>query len=64
MDFKRSLGFFQKTGVSDTNKEKLIQYINLKLAALGAPVYGSHSDYEFIDMARDLIENHKEKNRL
>ncbi|MGE5680340.1 MAG: hypothetical protein ACM34K_05610, partial [Bacillota bacterium] len=64
MDLKRTLGFYSKSGVASRNNEKLIQYINLKLAALGAPIYGHQSDTDFIDIARDLIANHQEKNRL
>ncbi|MEI7812668.1 MAG: hypothetical protein WCJ01_09620 [Ignavibacteria bacterium] len=64
MDLKRALGFNVKSDVANRNDDKLIQYINLKLAALGLPVYGSESDSEFIDIAHDLIANHQEKNRL
>ncbi|MDP4176433.1 MAG: hypothetical protein Q8933_20810, partial [Bacteroidota bacterium] len=64
MDLKRTLGFYSKSSVASKNNEKLIQYINLKLAALGAPIYGQLSDSEFIDIAHDLIANHLEKNRL
>ncbi|MGE5402168.1 MAG: hypothetical protein ACM3S2_17355 [Ignavibacteriales bacterium] len=65
MDLKRALGFFEKTSANCQNDDKLIQYINLKLAALGAPVYGrKHEDTDFIELAHDLIANHQEKNRL
>jgi hypothetical protein len=64
MDLKRTLGFYSKSSVASKNNEKLIQYINLKLAALGAPIYGQLADSEFIDIAHDLIANHLEKNRL
>ncbi|MGE5352911.1 MAG: hypothetical protein ACM3P0_12565 [Acidobacteriota bacterium] len=65
MDLKRSLGFFQKPSASCHDDEKLIQYINLRLAALGAPVFGQKGETsEFIEIARDLIANHQEKNRL
>ncbi|MCU7495030.1 MAG: hypothetical protein HF314_03765 [Ignavibacteria bacterium] len=65
MDLKRSLGFFQKASASCHDDDKLIQYINLKLAALGAPVFGQKGENsEFIEIARDLIANHQEKNRL
>lgn len=50
----------QKTAFSD--KARLIQYINLKLAALNQPISGKTD--ELIDIARPLLRNHQEKNRL
>ena len=50
----------QKTAFSDKNK--LIQYINLKLAALNQPICGKSDD--LIEIARPLLRNHQEKNRL
>ena len=44
--------------------DKLIPYINLKLAALGCPVYVHAQDAELLDMAQPLLRNHQEKNRL
>lgn len=64
MDLKRALGIDPDGGIQLNHSERLIQYINLKLAALGEPVFGSLHDKEFIELARDLIYNHQEKNRL
>lgn len=64
MDFKRSLGLDSKGSVVYDKDEKLIQYINLKLAALGMPVYGKDEESGFIDIAGDLIANYQEKNRI
>ncbi len=45
------------------SRQLLIQAINMKLAALGLPVYeGAGTDN--LDVARDLIRNIREKNRL
>ena len=43
---------------------KLIQYINIKLAALGLPYFNHPSDNNFLELANDLIVNYREKNRL
>jgi hypothetical protein len=62
MDPKRSLGI----GINPNEPEqrgRIIRYINLKLASMGLP-YSSTTDVMDIDIAHDLIENYKEKNRL
>ncbi len=46
------------------DSEKIIQYINLKLSMLGAPAYGEKQTGEFAEMARSLLFNIQEKNRL
>jgi len=64
MDFKKSLGI-NENGVSESLKtKKLVQYINLKLAELGQPVFKYEKDIEFLGLAEDLIKSHREKNRL
>ena len=42
----------------------LIQYLQLKLAALGQPSARSPSDARFLQIARPLLRNHYEKERL
>ncbi|MDD5583201.1 MAG: hypothetical protein PHS99_08345, partial [Candidatus Marinimicrobia bacterium] len=64
MDLKRALGIDLEGKTYQNSSDRLIQYINLKLAAMGQPVFGTLHDKEFIDLARDLIYNHLEKNRL
>ncbi|MCX6150259.1 MAG: hypothetical protein NTX22_07035 [Ignavibacteriales bacterium] len=64
MDYRRALGFESGKSVAYANDEKLIQYINLKLAAIGAPIFKGTINQEFIEIAHDLIANHIEKNRL
>ncbi|NLT51186.1 MAG: hypothetical protein GXX85_09740 [Ignavibacteria bacterium] len=63
MDYKRALGF-TASGIKRSDTKKLIQYINLKLVAISQPAFQGASDNKFLDIAKDLIENHKEKNRL
>ena len=43
--------------------ERLISYINIKLASLGLPLY-SREGMSFVDLASDTLENLHEKNRL
>ncbi len=61
-DLKKSLGI----GVDQSSKshrKSLISYINLKLSALDQPIY-EKSDGRELDIALDLINNIKEKNRI
>ncbi len=64
MDLKKSFGF-NKDGENEIPRPKRVnEYINLKLAALGQPVVKSTSGFDFLELANDLIKNHREKNRL
>jgi hypothetical protein len=64
MDLKKSLGF-SKEGKNEIPKPKRVnEYINLKLAALGLPTVKTGSGFDFLELANDLIKNHREKNRL
>jgi phosphoenolpyruvate carboxykinase (diphosphate) len=64
MDLKKSFGITRE-GINDIPKPKRVrEYVNLKLAALGQPYYQSGEKTVFLELANDLILNHKEKNRL
>lgn len=64
MPLMRKLGFNKEGNSEIGNKRRLIQYINLKLAAKGFPYYGSSKDNKFIDIAEDLISTNLENGRL
>ncbi len=42
----------------------LIRYLNLKLAALGQPISQSTAEPQFLDLARPLLRNYENKDRL
>ncbi len=65
MDLKKSFGITE-AGTNEIPKQKrVIEYINLKLAAMGQPYFrGEKSKMGFLELADDLIKNYKEKNRL
>ncbi len=64
MDLKKSFGF-NENGTNELPKPKrAIEYINLKLAAMGQPYFKSSSRMGLLELADDLIKNYKEKNRL
>ncbi|HTL47545.1 MAG TPA: hypothetical protein VL688_05725 [Verrucomicrobiae bacterium] len=64
MDMEKALGWRTEKSGSAVQNEKLIQYINLKLAAMGYPVYGSKTDSEFLEIAQPLLSNYQEKSRI
>ncbi|BET65378.1 hypothetical protein ASA1KI_02960 [Opitutales bacterium ASA1] len=43
---------------------QLIEFINLKLAAMGQPIHGRTEDFAHLSLSRSLIANYQEKSRL
>lgn len=62
MDLTRALGL----GVDDPSHHlsQLRQYLHLKLSALGLPVPNRPHDVEFLNVARDLLANYRQQQRL
>ncbi|MBN1768699.1 MAG: hypothetical protein JXR50_05035 [Prolixibacteraceae bacterium] len=46
------------------NNKKFIQYINLKLAALGYPYFQDERTAQFLEFATPLLDNFREKSRI
>jgi len=42
----------------------LVEYINLKLAALGCPIFGNMEAFPFISLSKSLLANYQEQSRL
>ncbi len=62
---KTSNGFTPRLNGSGIDSENAIQYLNLKLSALGEPPFrGDKSDSQFLDIARPLISAFREKDRF
>jgi hypothetical protein len=62
MPVKRDVGIgLDRNSAKD--RERLISYINIKLASLGLPLY-TREGTAFVDLAGDTLENLREKNRL
>lgn len=62
MPVKRDFGL-RLDRTSPQERGRLLAYINIKLASLGLPVY-SKEGTAFVELARELIENYREKDRL
>jgi len=61
MDLKKTIGLPATAAVTD---QKLIEYINLKLAFLGCEPVGNSLDSEFGELFSALLSHHQETNRL
>ena len=61
-DISKSLGIGVDFNTPET-QSNMIKYINLKLSALGLPLY-KKGDTRVLELASDLLENIREKNRI
>lgn len=48
----------------ENDPTEAIEFLNLKLAALGKPIYGKTKDFKFLSMSSSILANMREKNRL
>ncbi len=63
MNITESLGLTAGTDSQD-DRALLIEYINLKLEALGLPIFGQASSYRFISLSKSLLSSYQEQARL
>lgn len=49
---------------STPSPASLIEFINLKLAAMGQPIYGREDDFAYLKLSRSLLASYQEKSRL
>src|SRR5580693_8588775 len=64
MDTSRTLGLDPHGCNLSGNRDQLTGYIRLKLAALGCAVPPRAGDRDLLEMAGDLLANHREQSRL
>ncbi|HEX4795998.1 MAG TPA: hypothetical protein VH370_19575 [Humisphaera sp.] len=64
MDLKRGLGLCPDGTAATGEREEIIRYINLKLAALGVPAAGDGGRTGFLSVAGDLLADYQEFSRL
>ena len=65
-ELRRSLGLRHGLDAREIESqcERLVQYINLQLIALGQPHAADSSDSQFADIARGLVDQHRAQSRL
>jgi hypothetical protein len=66
MHARFALGFRDSSTTTspDSERQELLRYINLKLAAHGQPIVAAAGGGELVDLARGLLANFDEKTRL
>jgi len=56
--------FYSPCTAAAGSRDDLVRYANLKLASLGQPTYPGVTDPKFLELARPLLRNHHQKDRL
>ena len=64
MEFKTQLGLDPDTAEAVYDQKSLLEYVNLKLTAIGQPVFGDLSNSEFFGLSQSLLASYQEKSRL
>ncbi len=64
MSIKRTFGIGVDQDAPIVGEKKIIEYINLKLAALGYPIYENQKSSALLEIATPLLNNYREKARL
>jgi hypothetical protein len=64
MTHNKTFGIGIDSEKNTANRKKRIQYINLKLAALGYPYFEDERTAQFLEIATPLLNNYKEQSRL
>ncbi|MFA9388706.1 MAG: hypothetical protein ACERKD_02800 [Prolixibacteraceae bacterium] len=64
MAIAKTFGVGIDSDKNTVNNKKLIQYINLKLAALGYPYFQDERTAQFLEVATPLLNSYREKARL
>ena len=63
-DFKTQLGLDPLTAESVYDAKTMVNYVNLKLSAIGQPVYGDLKSSDFYELGHSLLASYQEKSRL
>jgi len=64
MNLKNAIGFDPNNQKQKEDDEHLIEFVNLKLAARGFPIFGKAEDYPFLRLGESLLASIVEKNRI
>ena len=63
-DRSESIGWGLTYAPGEEHYERLLEYVNLKLAARGLSTYGDPDDYPYLKLSKSMLANFQEKNRL
>lgn len=60
MDYKAALGIDANTGTNEVLDSALFEYVNMRLDAIGEPIFGKKEDYPLLKMAQPLLDNYRD----
>jgi len=63
-DLKSTIGFDVATATTIVPDQETIQFVNLQLAAMGQPIFGSTAENPLLRMGRSLAAHYQAKDRL
>lgn len=64
MEFTTQLGLDPKTAAYAHDEQSLLEYVNLKLTAIGQPTFDEAGDSNFSSLSKTLLASYQEKSRL
>ena len=64
LNLKTTIGFDPDAPARGRSDNGLLEYANLKLAGVGAPIFGSAQDYPLLQLAQPLLADFQEQSRL
>jgi len=64
MDLQTAIGITPGKRLTPSRDPFLLEYANLRLAAIGQPIYGQKEDYSFMNLATPILRDYQEKSRL
>lgn len=59
MDYESHLGI-NENGCNVNKGKAFFEYVNMRLSAYGAPVFGNEDNYPLLNLAQPLLENYRE----
>lgn len=60
MDYEKTLGINPNDGKNIVFDDTMLEYVNMRLSAIGKPVFGNEEDYPVLQLASPLLEAFKE----
>ncbi len=62
MNLKDTIGYDPEKSPSEMSN--IVEYINLKLAAMGCPFFGRYEDFPMLNIAKSLLATYRERGRF
>ena len=63
-ELRTAIGFDPATRSSIEYGDRMVEFINMKLSAMGEPIFGNREDYPFLQMGQTLMAHYRAKDRI